>query len=94
REETAPEGSEQVERQTVSGWWTRAVSRAWVNQAWNWVKGEEGWSWVREREFLVYWSACGEVLVPAGATGGGLNEKSVGRGFCGAEGWEGEGKYR
>lgn len=55
-----------MEKQTVSGWWT-PEERAWVNQVWNWVKGE-GSSWGREREPLVYWSARGVEFVPAGAT--------------------------
>lgn len=34
--------------QTVSGWWTRPSFWAWVNQVWNWVKGE-GESWCLSR---------------------------------------------
>lgn len=55
-----------MERQTVSGWWTRA-DWAWVNQVWNWVKGE-GSSWERSREPFVYWSACLVVGSEVGAT--------------------------
>ena len=55
-----------MEKQTVSGWWTEEAV-AWVNQVWNWVKGEAD-SWVREREFLVYWSACCVEGELAGAT--------------------------
>ena len=73
-----------MERQTVSGWWT-AEACAWVNQVWNWVKGE-GSSWERERVPLVYWSArAEEVWGPAGATGGGDGEVSLG---CEKERWE------
>ena len=64
-----PEGSEAVERQTVSGWCTPEV---WAvrNQAWNWVNGE-GESWCRSRVPFRYWSAWAELFWPAGATGGG-----------------------
>ena len=62
-----PEGREAVERQTVSGWWTEPVVRAWVNQVWNWVNGEEE-SWCLSRVPFVYWSACCVSVELAGAT--------------------------
>lgn len=61
-----PEGSDAVERQTVSGWCT-PEDWALRNQAWNWVKGE-GESWDRSRVPFLYWSAWAESFWPAGAT--------------------------
>lgn len=55
-----------MERQTVSGWWTREDWAA-ENQAWNWVKGE-GEREERERLERVYWSAWWVESELAGAT--------------------------
>lgn len=67
RELTRPEGSEAVDRQTVSGWCT-PLACACVNQVWNCVNGELGSNWSLSRAPLVYCSACELVLSFAGAT--------------------------
>lgn len=74
-----PLGREQVERQTVSGWWTWEDWAA-ENQVWNWVKGL-GEREEREREERVYWSAWWVEVELAGATVlGALIEGGGGRG--------------
>lgn len=79
-------GREQVERQTVSGWWT-PLERAAENQVWNWVKGL-GERDERERVERVYWSAWWVVVELAGATvlGGGWLVESGGGGGRGCGG--------
>ena len=64
---TRPEGSDAVERHTVSGWWTDDFWAS-VNQVLNCLKGELGSSCDSSSAPFVYCSACAFDLSSAGAT--------------------------